>query len=212
MYVSDGALREGAIYDLLGRIRKEDVREGTVETLEQHYRINSEQADRVEKKALDFLKQANKSWKLDQDDNIQHLRWAARLHEIGTAIAYNQYHKHGYYLLSNLDMPGFSRHDQQLLATVVRGHRRKFPHLEMDLLPKRHRSFAERLCILLRLSVVIHRSQSEEEFPEIKLKTENKKIKLTFPEGWLEEHPLTKADLEQESDYLEAAGFHLKSK
>ncbi len=210
MVVSDGALREGAIYDLLGRIRKEDVREGTVETLEQHYRINTEQADRVEIKALAFLKQANKNWKLD--DNQQQLRWAARLHEIGTAIAYSQYHKHGHYLLSNLDMPGFSRHDQQLLATIVRGHRRKFPQLEIDLLPKPHRSTAERLCVLLRLAVVLHRSQSDVELPAIKLNVEQKKIKLEFPEGWLEEHPLTKADLEQESDYLTAAGFHLKSK
>ncbi len=210
MIVSDGALREGAIYDLLGRIRKEDVREGTVETLEQHYRVNVEQADRVEKNALDFLQQAGKKW--SPDDHQQLLRWAVRLHEIGTAISYSQYHKHGYYLLSNLDMPGFSRRDQQLLATIVRGHRRKFPRLEMELLPKPHRSVAERLCVLLRLSVVLHRSQSDVELPEIKLKADQKKIKLVFPEDWLEEHPLTKADLEQESGYLEVAGYQLNFK
>ncbi len=210
MVVSDGALREGAIYDLLGRIRKEDVREGTVETLEEHYRINTEQADRVEKNALDFLSQAQESWKLS--DYKPQLRWAARLHEIGIAICYSQYHKHGYYLLSNLDMPGFSRYEQQLLATVVRGHRRKFPRAEIDLMPKSYRSTAEQLCILLRLSVVLHRAQSDIDLPDIKLKVDQKKIKLTFPEGWLEEHPLTRADLEQESEYLEAAGFGLKIK
>ncbi len=210
MIVSDGALREGAIYDLLGRIRKEDVREGTVETLEQHYRINVEQADRVEKNALDFLQQAGKKW--SPDDHQQLLRWAARLHEIGTAISYSQYHKHGHYLLSHLDMPGFSRRDQQLLATVVRGHRRKFPRAEMDLLPKPHRSVAERLCVLLRLSVVLHRSQSDLELPAIKLKADQEKIRLVFPDGWLEEHPLTKADLEQESGYLETAGYKLNIK
>ncbi len=210
MYISDGALREGVIYDLLGRIRKEDVREGTVETLEQHYRTNTEQADRVEKLALEFLEQPSQSWMLDE--NQQHLRWAARLHEIGTAISYSQYHKHGFYLLSNLDMSGFSRRDQQLLATVVRGHRRKFPVLEMEELSKIYRVIAEQLCVLLRLSVVLHRSQSDVALPAIRLKTNEKKIKLIFPENWLEEHPLTKADLRQESEYLKAAGYFLSLK
>ena len=210
MSISDGALREGAIYDLLGRIRKEDVREGAVETLEQHYRINSEQGDRVEKNALDFLQQVSKIWDLDQEENIQHLRWAARLHEIGIAISHSQYHKHGYYLLSNLDMPGFSRRDQQLLATLVRAHRRKFPELEIGLLPKKIRPITEKLSVLLRLSVVLHRAQSEIELPQIQLIVEKKKIKLTFPQGWLEEHPLTQADLKQEEDYLKVAGYQLK--
>lgn len=210
MYVSDGALREGVIYDLLGRIGKEDVREGTVETLEQHYRTNLEQADRVEKLALDFLEQPSQDWKLSE--NQQHLRWAARLHEIGTAISYSQYHKHGFYLLSNLDMSGFSRRDQQMLATIVRGHRRKFPLLEMGELAPSYRMVAEQLCVLLRLSVVLHRGQSDVALPEIKLKTNEKKIKLIFPENWLEDHPLTKADLNQESEYLKVAGYQLSLK
>ncbi|MFK8066914.1 MAG: exopolyphosphatase [Gammaproteobacteria bacterium] len=208
MFVSDGALREGAIYDLLGRIRKEDVREGTVETLEQHYRINLEQANRVEKSALDFFKQSKKSWKLR--DYEQQLHWATRLHEIGISISYSLYHKHGYYLLCNLDMPGFSRLDQQLLATIVRGHRRKFPQTEISQLPKPHQTTAERLCVLLRLSVVLHRGQSDIDLPKIKLILEKNNIKLTFPEGWLDEHPLTEADLKQESGYLSIAGYRLK--
>ncbi len=208
MFISDGALREGAIYDLLGRIRKEDVREGTVETLEQHYRINTEQANRVEKSVLGFFKQSKKIWKLR--DYEQQLHWAARLHEIGTTISYTLYHKHGYYLLSNLDMPGFSRHDQQLLATIVRGHRRKFPLTEVGQLPKPHQTRVERLCVLLRLAVVLHRGQSDIELPEINLAPDQYNIKLSFPENWLEEHPLTKADLKQESCYLNAAGYLLK--
>ncbi len=210
MIVSDGALREGAIYDLLGRIRKEDVREGTVENLELLYRVNNEQADRVEKDAMEFFQQTKKCWRLEEGRQL--LRWAARLHEIGTVISHSQYHKHGYYLLSHLDMPGFSRGDQQLLATIIRGHRRKFPGLELDLLPKTYRLMAERLCVLLRLSVVLHRSQSDIELPVIKLKADQNKIKLVFPEEWLEEHPLTMADLEQESEYLETADYGLSFK
>lgn len=210
MSLSDGALREGAIYDLLGRLRKEDVRERTVENLEQQYHINSEQADRVEKDALNFLAHVKTDWGLDSDENVQRLRWATRLHEIGIGISYSQYHKHGYYLLSHLDMVGFSRGDQQLLATIVRGHRRKFPRMEMGLLSGAIRETAERLCILLRLSAVLHRSQSELELPRIKVKAEEAKIKLTFPKSWLEEHPLTFADLKQEASYLSVAGYKLK--
>lgn len=209
MQVSDGALREGAIYDLLGRIRKEDVRESTVEALEKQYRINSDQAGRVEKNALDFLSQAGKKWKLSNAGHAQRLRWAARLHEIGIAISYSLYHKHGYYLLSNLDMPGFSRGDQQLLATIVRGHRRKFPRAEFALLPSQMRKPAKKLCILLRLAVVLHRSQSDSLLPEITLKVDNLNISMQFPDNWLVEHPLTQADLEQEAAYLLSAGYHL---
>ena len=35
-------------------------------------------------------------------------------------------------------------------------------------------------------------------------------LSLTFPKGWLQRHPLTEADLEQEAVYLKAARFYLR--
>jgi len=42
------------------------------------------------------------------------------------------------------------------------------------------------------------------------LNAEDTTLSLRFPRHWLEEHPLTLADLEQEQDYFRAGGYELK--
>ncbi|MGH6635607.1 MAG: hypothetical protein ACRED0_05545, partial [Gammaproteobacteria bacterium] len=107
-------------------------------------------------------------------------------------------------LLENLDMPGFSKGEQQFLATLVRAHRRKFPVDEIKEIAKHSAQATRRLCILLRLSALLHRSQSVKPLPLITAKVDGSKIWLAFPPAWLDEHPLTRADLEQEAAYLES--------
>lgn len=107
-------------------------------------------------------------------------------------------------------MPGFSQDEQQLLAMLIRGHRRKYPVAEFESLPKDVADSARHLCLLLRLAVVLHRSQSESPLPPIQFEASDATIKLSFPEGWLDQQPLTRADLEQEAGYLTAAGVRLK--
>jgi len=210
--VSSSALREGLLYDLLGRIQHEDVREQTVEGLIDRYGIDRGQGHRVFITAKNLWRQIGDDWGIAGDELERLLRWAGALHEIGRAIAHSQYHKHGGYLLTHLDMPGFSRGEQRRLAVLVRGHRRKYPLTEFDTLPKPIREGIEKLCVLLRLAVVLHRRRSETQLPDIKIKGEENKIRLRFPEGWLEDHQLTSADLEMEANYLKAAGYKLKFK
>ncbi len=208
MRVSDWALREGLVYDLIGRIRHEDVRERTISALMQRYHVDGPQAERVTRTALTLLGQVAGEWELGEScDNM--LGWAAELHEIGLAIAHSQYHKHGAYLLGNSDMPGFSRDEQQLLALLVRGHRRKFPLSEFKGLGGGQRKRVQRLCVLLRLAVLFHRSRSEHGAPELQLRADGSTLHLRFPPGWLEAHPLTQADLESENAFLRNAKFHL---
>jgi exopolyphosphatase/guanosine-5'-triphosphate,3'-diphosphate pyrophosphatase len=137
------------------------------------------------------------------------LGWASRLHEIGLTIAHSQYHKHGAYLLANSDLPGFTRREQQQLATLVRAHRRKFPRAEIELLGEEAER-CSRLIVLLRLAVLLHRSHSDEALPALKLSDRERGLKLRFPEGWLDEHPLTQADLEQEVGFLQGVNFRLE--
>lgn len=134
---------------------------------------------------------------------------AARLHEIGLAIAHSQYHKHSAYLVKNLYMPGFSQGEQLLMSTLIRGHRRKFPENIIKALPESQVQPIWLLCMILRLSVLLHRSRSPIPLPEISLKMTDRKVNLTFPAGWLEDHPLTNADLEQEEQYLKAVNCKL---
>ncbi|MHB1240793.1 MAG: exopolyphosphatase, partial [Gammaproteobacteria bacterium] len=158
MRVSDGALREGLLFDLIGRHAQDDVRGRTVTNLASRYNVDLAQAQRVERTALDFLGQVAGTWSLDEDASERLLSWAARLHELGMGIAHSGYHKHGAYVLANADLAGFSRRDQQLLAAVVRAHRRKFPVAVLRELPAAWIQPATRLALILRLAVVVHRS------------------------------------------------------
>ena len=119
--VAEGALREGLLYDMLGRYTDEDARERTVRSMQQRYHVDAAQAERVEATALGFLDAGARepgsstsrwpSWRCE---------WAARLHEIGLDVAHSGYHRHGAYLLENADMPGFAREEQLLLARAGR--------------------------------------------------------------------------------------------
>ena len=212
MRVSDGALREGVLYDLVGRIHSEDVRERTVGELAERYRIDLEQGERVRETAETLLQQIAENWQLTAEDYHRMLRWAARLHEIGLSISHNQYHKHGGYLLTNLNMPGFAHTEQRRLAVLVRGHRRKMPVAEFAKLPTAYSQSIARLCVILRLAIMVHRRRSQEPPPPISMNAANSTIKVKYPPEWLNAHPLTRADLEQEAVYLKTAGFKLEFK
>ena len=210
MFVSSGAMREGVLVDLHGRLRHEDTRELTIQGLVERYHVDLAQAERVETLALRCLEQVAADWKLDTELSRTFLRWAARLHEIGLAIAHGGYHKHGAYILEHSDMDGFSFQNQRLLGLLVRGHRRKFPReLFLELPNKREIRSALRLCMLLRLACLLSRTRSRRHTPDFELKAKGKRLRLIFPEGWLERHPLTRADLVQESRYLGSVGLEL---
>lgn len=211
MIPSAGALREGLAYDLVGRMHDEDIRDRTVDSFTRRYHVDREQAARVEQTALALFQQIDPSWSTGTDDARRYLCWAARLHEIGAAVAYSGYHKHGAYLVAHGDMPGFSRQDRQALAALIQGHRRKLRRSNFTQLPSDVAASVEGLCIVLRLAVLLNRGRSTRPMPEIHLDWNQSVLSLRFPEGWLEEHPLTRADLENEAGYLrKGAGVTLR--
>ncbi len=210
MRIAEGAMREGLLYDMLGRYRREDARERTVRAMQQRYHVDVGQAERVEATAVNFLEQIRESWKLEEPLAHLALKWAARLHEIGLDVSHSGYHRHGAYLLENADMPGFPREEQRLLARLVGAHRRKLA-LEgvEELVPPWDRS-ALYLIVLLRLAVLLHRGRSSTALPSIELSATPRSLETRFPAGWLRDHPLTSADLQQEVDYLRLSGFRLR--
>ena len=207
MEVSDGAMREGLLQDLLGRLHHTDVRGRTVESLCQRYHVDTEHAARVAATAGGVLDQLEPE---ADDDRPWYLEWAARLHEIGLDIAHSSYHKHGAYILANADMAGFSRAEQAILAALVRAHRRKFRRDTFDTVDPARRQDVVRLAILLRLAAALHRSRDDTALPQPEVKEDGTTWTLTFPAGWLEEHPLTVTDLETEADFLADAGYTLR--
>ena len=106
------------------------------------------------------------------------------------------------YVVGNADLSGFSRPEQAVLAALIRGHRRKFPVGVFAALPESTAESARRLCVLLRLAALLLRGRGETKLPEFLAVAEGPMVRLVFPDGWLHDHPLTMADLEQESGYL----------
>ncbi|MCU7841455.1 MAG: exopolyphosphatase [Candidatus Thiodiazotropha sp. (ex Troendleina suluensis)] len=210
MDVSSEALREGLIYDMIGRSHHEDARERTLKTLRRRYDIDEAQANRVETTALALLDRAKRAWQLEDPRYLAMLSWAAKVHEIGLTVSHSQFQKHGAYLLEKSDLSGFSLQEQKVLAALVRGHRRKFPSAIFDSLPREVVSCTKQLCILLRLSVLSHRARSSVAKPMPRLEVEENRISLVFPDDWINHHPLTRAELQQEAQYLNSAGYLLR--
>ena len=206
---TNAALREGLLYDLVGRLGHADVRESTIAELSRRYHIDTNQGGRIERTALYVRAQTASAWGLGKEVDGNMLSWAARLHEIGLAIAHNQYHKHGAYLLQHGDLPGFSREEQTLLAGLVRSHRRKVPIRELQSLRGTAYTHVLYLVIILRLAVTLHRSRIDDPLPPFDIEVNDRRIKLAFPEGWLEQRPLTQADLSQEAKLLSPSGVEL---
>jgi exopolyphosphatase/guanosine-5'-triphosphate,3'-diphosphate pyrophosphatase len=208
MRVSDGALREGLIHDLLGRIHHEDIRAKSATALAQRYHVDMEQVARVQATARRCLEMASSNWKLDFDEYSQWLDWASTLHEIGLDIAHSNYQKHGAYVIENADLAGFSKQEQKFLAYLVNLHRRKFQTKHGKTLSEYWQKSAPRLAILLRLAVLLNRSRIQST-TDFELNVKGKLLDITFPPDWLNNHPLTQADLEQETNYLKPAGYEL---
>jgi exopolyphosphatase/guanosine-5'-triphosphate,3'-diphosphate pyrophosphatase len=201
MQVSDYALREGALYDILGRGGEHDPRDASIRALVERYAADVEQAARVEKTALALFDEVADSWQLNADDR-RLLGWAARIHEIGLAVAHSQYHQHGAYLVEHSDMAGFSNTEQQFLAALVRNQRRAVNLESFEALPDRQATAALNCALLLRLAVLLHRSHSREDIPFRSLEANDGTLDLELPEDWLDAHPLTAADLATEVEYL----------
>lgn len=211
LVVTQGALKEGILYDLVGRLGDEDSRARTIRAMEKRYHVDQEQADRVELTALVLLDQVADEWNLQQPVVRHLLGWSARLHEMGLEVAHSQYHRHGAYLLQHSDMLGFHRNEQRILACIVGAHRRK---LNTDSIAGRApKGWARRvisLSILLRLAVLFNRSRSYG-FPDaLKITVNNHSISLGLTEAWLQQNPLTCADLEQEKTHLGNGGYQLE--
>jgi exopolyphosphatase/guanosine-5'-triphosphate,3'-diphosphate pyrophosphatase len=209
--VAEGAMREGLLYDLMGRFTDEDARVRSVRAMEKRYHVDSLQADRIEATAVKLLDQVKRDWMLEDPLAELMLRWAARLHESGLDIAHSKYHRHSAYLMQHADMPGFPREEQLLLSALVGGHRRQFSLEALEDLVSPWDRHAEFLMVLLRLAVLLHRGRAPQPLPDVRLKVRGRNVTLELPPRWMKEHPLTLEDLEQERGYLKEAGFRLNA-
>ncbi len=195
MAYSDGALREGVMYDLLGRFRHEDVRDRSVQAMMARYHVDARQAERVVATVQGIFGQVAPALGLDEEA-ADLLRRAAYLHEIGLAISHGGYHRHGAYLLQHSDVPGFSQVDQLRLALLVGLHRRKLrPESRTQVLKTGGDSLLA-LVLILRLAVLMHHGRSDQRLPECQVRVQAGQWVLQFAPGTVP--PLLLADLQEE--------------
>ncbi len=213
--LSDGALREGVLYEMEGRFRHQDIRSRTAQSLANQYNIDREQAKRV----LETTVQMYEQWE-EQNPKLAHpqlaalLKWAAMLHEVGLNINHSGMHRHSAYILQNSDLPGFNQEQQTMMATLVRYHRKA---IKLDDLPRftlfKKKQFLP-LIQLLRLGVLLNNQrQATTTPPTLKLTTDDHHWTLSFPHDWFSQNALVLLDLEKEQQYWEAVtGWMLKIK
>jgi exopolyphosphatase/guanosine-5'-triphosphate,3'-diphosphate pyrophosphatase len=209
MRASKGALREGVLYDLLGRLTHEDVRERTCNALIQRYNVDQDAAVLVERRARVLYTASRISWQLGKHD-WDLLHWAVRTYEIGMAISHKNYNRHSAYLLRNADLAGFSQQEQEYLAVISLTHRGKLSEELFQDIPEQEQPRLFRLTAILRLAVHFKYAEELELLPEFTITASEQSLGLGFPDGWLEQHPLTASELKQEQIMLKRIGLTLQ--
>ncbi|HZQ75215.1 MAG TPA: exopolyphosphatase [Burkholderiales bacterium] len=205
MKVSEGALRHGVLYDLLGRVEHRDMREVTVAQFMRRYHVDAAQAERVRALAMTIYDALSPGAERDEDADRAMLDWAARLAEIGLSIAHAQYHKHSAYILSSADMPGFSRMEQARLARIVLAHRGKLSKVQDAGLE----GTDWKLVFALRTASLILRSRTEARLPFLRVAADAGGFAIDLPQSWLDENALSAAALDAETAYWKAVGMKL---
>ena len=207
--VSQFALREGLLHELVGRLERRDPRERTVKGMVRRYQVDQAQATRVRDWVTSALKQVAEDWSL-KPPHAELLDWTCQLHEIGLAIAHDRFPDHTAYILEHADMPGFGRLEQQLMAVVAGQQNGRIDPGRFDRLPARLKRPARGMLALLRLATTLFRARSDAQNCDFALVTHGNRLELQLPADWLASHPLTRRDLETERKQLKKLGINLQ--
>jgi exopolyphosphatase/guanosine-5'-triphosphate,3'-diphosphate pyrophosphatase len=189
MHAAQGALRHGALYDLIDREGTQDVRSSMVDWLAQRFGTDKLQAERVSRTAQSLL-QALMPHDTPTDERqryLQKLRWACQLHETGLRISHSDYHKHGAYILDNTDLPGFTLDELHRLSQLVLGHRGKLRKLEIEM---EDASLVQQL-MALRLSVILCHARRDPDLSglDISCDAQRRSARLKINSDWAELWP-----------------------
>jgi exopolyphosphatase / guanosine-5'-triphosphate,3'-diphosphate pyrophosphatase len=168
MEVSEAGLREGIFLERLLEDRDpplfEDVRRASVENLAHRYNSQPRHVDHVAKLSLELYDALGAAGLHDLGAQERELLWAGcQLHDIGTAIDYDDHHRHSYYLILNAGLPGFSPRELVLVGLIARYHRKGRPDAS-ELRDLRQPGAEERLALLcgvIRLAEQLERSRDQ---------------------------------------------------
>jgi exopolyphosphatase / guanosine-5'-triphosphate,3'-diphosphate pyrophosphatase len=198
LLVADGALRQGVLYDMVQReYNATDVRSSTVARMVSTFNIDTLQAQRVTKVAQALFEQIMPKQETALFKSLNRkLDWAAQLHEIGMHISHSDYHKHGAYILENVDAVGFAQHELHRLGLLVLGHKGKLKKLGEHLADS---VFACQL-LALRLAVIACHARTNPDWSLVRLSMKNNTLILQVPNNWIQLYPQSIHLLKQEME------------
>jgi exopolyphosphatase / guanosine-5'-triphosphate,3'-diphosphate pyrophosphatase len=194
MALANGAMRQGILWDMVGRAHRRDMREQTVRQFMKRYHVDSMHAHRVERLALKIYSDISNLPGEEIESPRMLLSWAARLHEIGLSVAHSGFHKHSAYIIANADMPGFSKMEQQHLAMLVLAHRGGLSKLRGLV----RNEFDWSLLVAMRVAVLLNRSRTEARLPSMHASRRKSSFVIELDQRWLEANPLTSTELRLE--------------
>ncbi|HEX2698113.1 MAG TPA: Ppx/GppA phosphatase family protein [Anaerolineales bacterium] len=153
-------LKDGLLLDMtqdmkLGQTapRKEQVLESTMR-LGQKYQFDAEHAKITARLATRLFDKSTELHNLGQEERLL-LEVGALLHDIGHFINTIDHDKHGYYILKANPLIGLTEHQQEIVANLIRYHRKAFPSPDdpnFRALPQKDRVIVTKLCALIRLA------------------------------------------------------------
>ncbi|MGO4999737.1 guanosine-5'-triphosphate,3'-diphosphate diphosphatase [Oceanisphaera sp. W20_SRM_FM3] len=213
MVLAGGALREGLMYGMLGQGQDCDARERSANSVISRYQLDRTQAERVRNTALNALNQLAAQateQELELDDSASAmLGWAALLYELGLCIEYKRAPEHGAYIISHIDLPGFTGAQKQLLAALLLNQRDDF---QFDALEQQSAISTEQavlLARLLRISIILCLRRTRGTVPEFQIRAQGSQLTLTLPTNWSQTHHLRASELQQEAQRQTELGWPL---
>ena len=213
MHFSDGALREGLLYEMEERFQRSDIRMRTTENLALKHQVDLEHAARVKGQALEFIHQLQDSLGVKKKSQLfDLLSWSALLHEVGLSISFQGFHRHSAYILKHTNMPGFNSEQQSVMATLARFQRKSLKLQEMPEFNLFKKKQVIGLIRILRLAILLNGQRNDAPLLDIKIDLVDKdhwKLSCDNPE-WLTENKLLAADLAQEQELWEQADWQLE--
>ena len=212
LHFSEGALREGLLYEMEDRFKRTDIRMRTTEALANKHFVDLEHAAKIKGQAREFFEQVHKKIGIGKKNELSALlEWSALLHEVGLSISFQAFHRHSAYILQHTNMPGFNREQQRVLAMLVRFQRKALKFKEMEEFSLYKKKDIINLIRILRLAILLNGQRNDDPLPELNLDVDGDKWTLTSPEtDWLENNKLLDADLQTEQEYWRNADWQLK--
>lgn len=157
---------------------------GVCDAIGRKYGFDPVHASQVAALSLKFLEKLKRTFDFVPNAPLL-LEAAARLHDIGRFVDTRQHHKHSYYLVSNMQLPGISTAEQRVVATVCRYHRKALPresHPEYTALSAEDKVTTLKLAAILRVADALDCSRRKR-FDKMKLVLRGHTMSVVVPES-----------------------------